>query len=98
MTGISFGLEGLPALFQPDVWLRWLPGALFAVVMLLVLKRYHHYLIMPGMILGALGLFYLVLLLFDVSIVQARDQGWLLGPFPEGGLWTPFSPADLFHT
>jgi SulP family sulfate permease len=96
MAGISPGFGQLPALFQQDVWLRWLPGAIFAIAMLLILNRFSHYLIMPGMILGAVGLFYLVILLLNVPIDQVSDQGWLLGPFPEGGLWQPFSPAALF--
>ena len=36
------------------------------------------------------------ILLLNVPIDQVSDQGWLLGPFPEGGLWQPFSPAALF--
>ncbi|MCP4363423.1 MAG: SLC26A/SulP transporter family protein [Chloroflexi bacterium] len=96
MTGISPEFGQLPALFQQDVWLRWLPGVIFAVAMLLILNRFGHYLIMPGMILGAVGLFYLVILLLNVPIDQVSDQGWLLGPFPEGGLWQPFSPTALF--
>ena len=31
----------------------------------------------------------------NVPIDQVSDQGWLLGPFPEGGLWQPLSPAAL---
>jgi SulP family sulfate permease len=96
MAGISPGLGQLPALFQPDVWVRWLPGAIFALAMLLILNRFSHYLIMPGMILGAVGLFYLVVLFLNIPIDQVSDQGWLLGPFPDGGLWQPFPPAALF--
>ena len=57
MADISLELGQFPALFQQDTVLRWLPGAVFAVAMLLILKRFSHYLIMPGMILGAAGLF-----------------------------------------
>jgi SulP family sulfate permease len=95
MAGISLGLGQLPALFQQDVWLRWVPGAVFAIAMLLVLNRYSHYLIMPGMILGGVGLFYLVVWLLGVPAGQISTRGWLLGPFPEGGLWRPFSLAAL---
>lgn len=95
MIGSLPGLGQLALLFQPDVLLRWLPGTLFALVMLLTLNRFSHYLIMPGMLLGALGLFYLVIWLLDIPLAQLGNQGWLLGPFPQGELWQPFSPTDL---
>lgn len=97
MTGISAGFGQLPALFHQDLLLRWLPGAIFAVAMLLILNRFSHYLIMPGMILGATGLFYLFIVFLGVPINQVSDQGWLLGPFPEGGRWQTFSPSALFN-
>ena len=95
MTGIPPVPGQLPALFQPDLLLRWLPGVIFAIVLLLIVNRFHHYLILPGMILGAVGLFYLVLLLLNVPVQQISDQGWLLGPFPDEGLWQPFTPFSL---
>jgi SulP family sulfate permease len=95
MAGISLELDQATAFFQPDVLLYWLPGAILAAAMLLILNRFSHYLIMPGMIVGAAALFYLFILLFNVPIEQVSEQGWLLGPFAEGGLWQPLSPAAL---
>jgi SulP family sulfate permease len=97
MTGILSGFGQLAALFQQDILLRWVPGAIFAIAMLLILNRFNHFLIMPGMILGAVGLFHLFVLFLNVPIGQVSDQGWLLGPFPAGGLWQPFSPSTLFN-
>ena len=96
MADIPLEFGQLPAFSQQDVFVHWLPGAIFAVAMLLILNRFTHYLIMPGMILGAAGLFYLFVALLKVPIDQVSQQGWLLGPFAEGGLWQPFSPAALF--
>ncbi|MCG3212234.1 MAG: hypothetical protein FOGNACKC_05882 [Anaerolineae bacterium] len=95
MADMSVGLGQLPALFQQDTLLRWLPGAFFALAMLVILNRFSHFLIMPGMILAAAGLFYVVVGVLQVPIQQVSDQGWLLGPFPGGGLWQPISPASL---
>lgn len=50
---------------------------------------------MLGLIVGSTILFYLVIFLLDIPITQVSDGGWLLGPFPEGGLWQPFTPANL---
>lgn len=96
MAGVSPGLGEVAVLLDGDTWPRWLPGAAFAVALILVLKRYDHYLVMPAMILAAGGLFYLVVLALGVPPREVLEQGWLLGPFPEGGLWQPWSP-DMFH-
>jgi SulP family sulfate permease len=95
MAGASLTLSQLPYLFQAGVLLRWLPGLVLAVVLLLVLRRYSHFLVMPAMMAGAMGLSYLVLWLAGLSLAEASAQGWLLGPFPEGALWQPLTPALL---
>ena len=90
MAGIPSDLRALPALFQMDGWLRWLPGALFAAALLLISRRFNHSLIMPAMILGAALLFYAVITLLGIAPAEVSREGWLLGPFPKGGLWRPF--------
>jgi len=95
MTDLSLSFSQLSVLFQANILIKWLPGLLFAVLLLLVLRRYSHFLIMPAMILAAIGLFYLLLLLTGTPLSEASDQGWLLGPFPEGGLWQPLTLSAL---
>jgi sulfate permease, SulP family len=90
MTGVT-QLSQLPTLQQPDMVIRWLPGVVFALLMLFLLRRYNHSLTVPGMVLGAIALFYITLLLTGTSTAQASVAGLLLGPFPEGSLWQPLS-------
>lgn len=97
MTDVSFSFTQLGALFQPDVWLRWVPGLVLAVLMLFILTRYSHFLLLPGLLLGTVLLFYGVIWLTGTPVAQASAQGWLLGPFPSGGLWQPLVPSDLAH-
>lgn len=85
----------LDALFETAVFLQWLPGSIFAIALLLILNRYSHFLIMPGMIFLTALLFYLVIFILGVPIEVVSEQGWLLGPFAEGGLWQPLSPGAL---
>lgn len=89
MIDSPFGFAQLPVLIQPGIWFKWLPGVVFAVVLLLVSRRYSHFLIIPGMLLTALVLFYLTLILTGTPLAQAGARGWLLGPFPHGRLWHP---------
>jgi SulP family sulfate permease len=95
MTDISFGVSGLVTLFNPDILVRWLPGLMFALLMLVILNRFEHFLILPGLVIGGIILFYLFTWLTGSSIEDISRQGWLLGPFPEGGLWKPVSPSQL---
>ncbi len=95
LTGSSLSLANLPQLIRPETLLRWLPGLLFAVLLLAVLRRFSHFLLMPGMLMGAVGVFYLVLWILGVSVEQAGAEGWMLGPFPSGALWQPLGPAGF---
>ena len=69
----------------------WAPGAAFAVIVLIGSQRFTHFLVMPGLIVGATGLFHLVLLATGTSQQSAISEGWLLEPFGDGGLWQPVS-------
>jgi SulP family sulfate permease len=95
MTDVSFSFSHLGALFQPDMLLRWVPGLVIAVLMLAILNRYNHFLLLPGMLLGLVVLFYGIVWLTRTPVAQVSAQGWLLGPFPMGGLLQPVGPSDL---
>ncbi|HEY9609529.1 SLC26A/SulP transporter family protein [Allocoleopsis sp.] len=95
MTNLSLQFSQLGQLFEPEQLLKWLPGLVFAVLLLVILQFYHHALILPGMLLGAIAIFYLVLLFTDTSVAQASARGLLLGPFPEGGMLKPLSLSAL---
>lgn len=92
MTGQPVTLDSVYFLSLPLVLVRWFPGALLAVVLLLVLRRWSHALIVPSILLGAIIIFYVALGAGGLSIAQARERSWMLGPFPEGGLFQ-FSTA-----
>ena len=82
------------AFLQPDMLLRWIPGLLFAISLFVILHYVNHSLIMPGMVIGGSLLFYLIAFLSG-SMTELTTQGWVLGPFPQGGLWHPISLAHL---
>jgi len=95
MTDTQLSVSQLPVLFQPELLLRWLPPLGFAVLLVLLLRRTSHALLLPGMLVAAVGTFYLVLWLAGTPVSEAEAQGWLLGPFPQVGLWPPLTAADL---
>ncbi len=87
MADQTFDFTRLAAL--GDVAHLSVPGALFAIVTLFVSLKYSNVFIMPGLIVGAVALFHIVLLLSGTSTQEAIEQGWLLEPFGEGALWQP---------
>ena len=95
LAGVPLSLRNLPALLETDTVIRWLPGFVFGVVLLLVLRRTSHYLALPAMLVGAIALFFVLLLATGTSIAEATARGWLLGPFPGGDIWRPLGPAAL---
>ena len=95
MAGVPLGWSQLPYLFQSSVLILWLPGSIFAIVLLVLLRRYSHPLITPATLLVAIGLFYGLLALTHTSVAEASAQGWLLGPFPQEALWQPLTPSTL---
>jgi SulP family sulfate permease len=95
MIELPEGFTQLPVLFQPDTLILWLPGLFFALIMLLLLRRFDNPLMFPALVLAGAGLFYLIAWLSDASLAELNAQGWLLGPFPEGNLWASFSFFNL---
>jgi SulP family sulfate permease len=95
MSGLTVTFDNTLQLFAPGVMLTWLPGLCFGLGLTGVLRRRHHFLILPGMLVGGIAVFYAVLVLFGPGVSGAMSSGWLLGPFPSGGFWPPIVPSAL---
>jgi len=90
MSGASLG----DSLLQPQLIIHWLPGLAFAVILLLITGRIRHFLVVPTVIVGSAGIFFLILLITGVDVATAARQGWLLSS-PGGNLWQPVSFAEI---
>lgn len=95
MTGEALSLGHLTTLMQPGQLPLWLSGVAIATVLLIATKRFHHFLVMPGILLAATGIFYGAVLGSRRALTTVRAQGWLLGPFPSGNLWQPLDWMEL---
>jgi len=84
------------AFLRPDMLLHWAPGLLLGLAMLVVLARVGNPLVLPGLALVSIALFYLVAWLAHVPLDQLRAQGWLLSSAAPGGMWQfPLSVEHL---
>lgn len=95
MTNMQLALSNLPQLFGSEKLIVWVPGLAFATILLLLLRRSNHFLITPGLVILATFLFYVYLSIAHVSATEASARGWLLGPFPSGGLFQPLTASAL---
>lgn len=63
MTGAPVNLLHLHPIIQAGQWMKWLPGLLFAIFLLVVSRRSKNVLIFPGTLIAGIVLFYVVLAL-----------------------------------
>ncbi|HET8984185.1 MAG TPA: SulP family inorganic anion transporter, partial [Trueperaceae bacterium] len=95
MSGVTFSSSYLSDLFARGTLVSWLPGLLFAVVILIVTRLSTHFLVWPLLLGGGGALFYLIMALTGGSIAGWQSLGHLLGPFPDSSLFGAVRPADL---
>jgi len=97
MAGIPFGWRTTVEIFQFDVFVHWLPGALLGIGLFLGLQYWGRFILVPAGAIATVGLFYLVAIAFGVSISTLDTGGWLLGAFPDGRLWQPLAISELLR-
>jgi SulP family sulfate permease len=87
MTDMDLTLSNTFNFLNLDVLIQWVPGLVFAVVLLLASRRISHYLLTPGLLTGSILLFYGITFSQGLTFNDLETSGFLLGPFPEGGLF-----------
>lgn len=87
MTGTEVTLSSIPVLFEKTVFIKWLPGLVFAVIAHTLMRRVKHFLVMPAVLSTAFIVFYAILFFTGTSIHHAREAGWLIHTAGEGGIW-----------
>ncbi len=95
LTGVNLTYQNFDVLFVPGDLISWVPGTAFGVFLALALRRWSNSLVLPALIACGIVVFYLALAVAGVSVEEASTRGWLLGPFPKGGLWPPLQLPAL---
>ncbi len=86
---IPLDFEHLHLWFTAETILRWAPGLILALLLLTLQRRFPKINLVPTIILGGLGIYYLSIWLFGIPMDKISAGGWLLGPFPSGNIWKP---------
>ena len=74
-------------LLHGNVIVQWLPALIFGAVLLFANQRWSNPLIVPGLIVSGVIVFYIMVGLSNTPIDQLRTDGWLLADFPAGSAW-----------
>jgi SulP family sulfate permease len=97
MTGVALKSGHIHFFLEYNNLILWVPGLIFAILLFGLERRYKHFLLMPGLLLAGIGLFYCTLLLTNTSIAQAKGIGLLFPDFSAGRLFPPLSFAFFTH-
>jgi sulfate permease, SulP family len=74
MADYPLELDTLGRLMQPDQLLLWIPGVVFGLVLFFGIHGINHYTAMPGLMIGGLIVFFVLLLIGGMSIDQANER------------------------
>ncbi len=96
MTGKSITLLSLGLLFQGNIWIQWVAGVLFAIILFVMIMKINHYLVLPGALAATVVVFYIVLAVSGNSVSDAAQTGWLISGMPQGeALFRFWNPAGF---
>ncbi len=97
MTGIPLSLAEFPAMFHGPVAAQWLCGAVMAAILLIVLQRSKHFLTLPAVLVGGIGLGNAIWLLLGQASVSLNHEAWFFNAFSHESLWQAWAPSTLSH-
>ena len=97
MTSLELSLDNMVMYFEDAALFHWVPGLVFALVLLVANRYFKHYLLIPGMLLGGIILFYAVMFSQGISYAELETSGYLLGPFPSQGLFPGIAIEQVSH-
>lgn len=93
MVGVPLEWRELPRLIQIPNLIHWLPGVLFAGLLIGITKVSSHALVLPALLLGAIALFNVFWYVL-AAFVPLSPQGWFLEPFSSNQIWNFWSAAS----
>ena len=86
-AGMGLSLDNVVSLFDQATLPKWFPGLIFGLIMLISSRYTKHYLLIPALIAIGITSFYAIMFFYGFSYTDLESNGYLLGPFPEGGLF-----------
>ena len=86
-AGMGLSLANIVSLLDQAILSKWFPGLIFGLIMLISSRYIKHYLLIPALIAIGITFFYAIMFFYGFSFTDLESSGYLLGPFPKGGLF-----------
>ena len=97
MLGQTLQMDNLaPLIAAPNLPL-WLPGVIFALILLILQKHFKHGAVIIIAFLSGLAIFHIIGWATGASQLELAQNGWLLGPFPDSNPQLPFLLTAPFN-
>ena len=97
MSGVPLDWETLPLFLDSGNLWKWAPGAVYGLILALVVRRRNSIAILFASFVAVTAAFHLILFLLDLSVEDAQAAGLVLSGIPQGGLWPVFGLSDFAH-
>ena len=94
MTGLSLSWQNLPLLFTAPKMLLWVPGVLFALLLVFVVLRSSYFFALPLTVACGIMACFALLWVNDISMSQATSLGIFSNNLPPGRLLPDFPSFD----
>ncbi len=91
-VGESLDATNLARFLEYDALLKWVPVTIAALGIVVATRLFSGHLILPLALLATALFFYAVIAVLGLTMDQARDEGFLLGPFQSGSFLTGLGP------
>lgn len=92
-TGASVSTRTIFDVLSSEYYLLWLPWVLSGAALIFLERRIKNDLTLPSFLVSATAVFYAACWMTGTSLEEARDLGFLLGPFSEGRFVDGFKPG-----
>jgi SulP family sulfate permease len=90
-AGVQPTLDNIHELFSSFMLARWIPALAFGVILYGAARILKRPIVIPAVLGLGLVLFAVGILVTGNSIDSAQQGSWMLGPFPSGQLWHPWT-------
>jgi SulP family sulfate permease len=91
LTGFPLAFQNAEVLSQPQMLLRWLPGLVSAVILLVLQRRRRTVFNLFVVVAASVGLFWLAAWLIGISPPALKAGGWLIAAGGGHSTWIPLA-------
>ena len=95
MVGIRWNDDSLAALFLMPTALNWILGITFGISILIIMRIWKSFLVLPAMFFAYCLIFHTILNLFGFSIEEAVSMQFFWSGNWDAGLWPTFALEDI---